>query len=96
MAYKDRRRKNKYQRSWKAQRRRAWIAAQGGFCKWCGSTEDLQVDHIDPDLKTCNPTDVWCLSQEKRERELANCQVLCQECNLAKRDADAAREAVPF
>lgn len=94
--WRDRKRKQLYQRSWKARRRAGWIASQGGLCKNCGSVEELEVDHIDPALKTVNPTDIWSMSKEKREAELANCQVLCKDCNLEKRDLYLALAEVPF
>lgn len=42
-------------------------------CAWCGTTEDLQLDHI---LAKCNGGDNY----------IENCQVLCRKCNLIKRD----------
>lgn len=94
--WRNREWKRLYQRSWKARRRAEWITAQGAHCKNCGSTDELEVDHIDPALKTVNPTDIWSMSQHRREAELANCQVLCKDCNLEKRDLYLALAEVPF
>jgi 5-methylcytosine-specific restriction endonuclease McrA len=68
-----------------AQRRRlAWIAEQGGVCVKCGSTDRLEIDHIDRSTKTLNPYNIWHRRQEVRDEELAKCQVLCYECHKAK------------
>jgi 5-methylcytosine-specific restriction endonuclease McrA len=75
--------KREYQREWMRRRRDAWLAEHGP-CAHCGSDKDLQVDHIDPDQKLLNPAGVWSLSAEKREAELAKCQVLCESCHKIK------------
>lgn len=67
--------------SWQTRRRLAWIAAHGP-CKFCGSEEDLQVDHIDRTLKITNS--IWGWNYQKLAEELKNCQVLCRKCNLQK------------
>src|ERR1044072_3413213 len=55
--------------------RPAVIDAQGGeFCSLCGRRENLMVDHIVP------------VSVGGDEDALSNMQLLCQECNLGKRD----------
>lgn len=76
--------KRAYQREFLARRRREWIDSQGGCCANCGSTEDLEIDHIDPSTKLCNPSQVWSRCREFREAELAKCQVLCADCHKAK------------
>ena len=83
MGYKDPDKRREWQREWIARRRREWVT-QNGPCGHCGSTENLEVDHIDPSTKTMNSTMVWSLSAAKREAELAKCQVLCHDCHLAK------------
>lgn len=65
-------------------RRREWIESQGGRCVKCGSTRQLEVDHKDRSTKSMDPTNIWGLSKEKRELELAKCQVLCWECHYKK------------
>lgn len=68
--------------------REAWISANGP-CRRCGSTVELQVDHIDRNQKLSHK--VWSWSQERRAAELAKCQVLCRECHESK----SAREREP-
>lgn len=84
MTYKDPNTQLEYQRNWMAKRRADWIESQGGKCVRCGSTESLEVDHIDPSLKTMNPASIWSRSKEIKELELANCQVLCNFCHKKK------------
>jgi|ERR1019366_1002963 5-methylcytosine-specific restriction endonuclease McrA len=69
-----------YQRAWMADRRRAWL--DGKVCAACGSPDDLEVDHVDPETKVAHA--VWSWSSERREAELAKCQVLCEACHQVK------------
>ena len=84
MATKEEQRE--YQNRWIQQRRLDWIESQGGKCVNCGSTERLEVDHINPKFKMINPANLWSMSEsnERRIRELAKCQVLCHWCHLDK------------
>lgn len=74
-----------YQKTWISQRRREWLEANGPCCK-CGSSDRLEVDHIDPSQKQINPRALWSLSPQNPRRiaELAKCQVLCHECHKEK------------
>lgn len=81
MPYKDLRKQRAYQTNWTRQRRDEWLAANGP-CRQCGSWDDLEVDHIDPNEKTSHR--VWSWSKEKRDAELAKCQPLCACCHQAK------------
>ena len=71
--YRDRNEQRRYQRAWIAPRRRSWLA-QNGPCRECGSWLALEVDHVDPLLKTSHR--LWSLSQARRETELAFCQAV--------------------
>jgi len=64
-------------------RREAWIN-ENGPCKKCGSSENLEVDHIKRELKTMHTASIWGRREEARKKELANCQVLCKSCHLEK------------
>lgn len=70
-----------YQRKWIARRRSAWLSANGP-CVKCGSTEHLEVDHIDPETKVNH--NVWSWKEERRLGELAKCQILCYDCHKNK------------
>lgn len=88
MPYKDPEQMRAYQREWKARRRREWLA-ENGPCVRCESTEDMQVDHIDPTKKVSHK--VWTWAAHRREAELAKCQVLCRLCHEAKTNSDGRR-----
>src|SRR5690606_33440259 len=61
-------------------RRAAYFA--GKSCVKCGSTENLELDHIDPSQKVSHR--IWSWTESKRLEEIAKCQVLCNECHLVK------------
>lgn len=84
MGYADPAQKSAYQNQWMARRRAGWFADKS--CAQCGSTEDLEVDHVNPSAKVDHR--IWSWSKERREAELAKCHVLCrphhQEKSLAR------------
>lgn len=80
MPYTDPDKQAKYQREWIAQRRAEWFA--GKSCAWCGSAEELQLDHVDPATKVSHR--IWSWSDSRRNAELAKCQVLCRPCHEQK------------
>lgn len=61
-----------------------WIAQGGGACVNCGSTERLEIDHIDPSTKTREIAGIWTCSIATRVAELAKCQILCRTCHEIK------------
>jgi hypothetical protein len=71
-----------YGRAWLAKRRADWLADKA--CATCGSTERLEIDHIDPATKDpklkgkAGTGRLWSWSDERRQAELAKCQVLCE------------------
>lgn len=67
-----------YVREWMRRRRAEWFAAHGP-CLWCGSSERLEIDHIDPVVKLSNR--VWSWSKSRRDIELDKCRVLCYDCH---------------
>jgi 5-methylcytosine-specific restriction endonuclease McrA len=74
--------KRAYNNKWMRDRRAEAVAAFGGCCVRCGSTEVLQFDHIDPATKTTHR--IWAMSKARREAELAKCQLLCAACHREK------------
>lgn len=83
MPYKDKEQQRKYQREWMAKRRSDFFADKS--CVKCGSSEDLELDHIDPSTKVSHR--IWSWSQKKRDEELAKCQILCDACHREKTSA---------
>jgi len=78
----------KYQREWRAKRRRQWVK-ENGPCQMCGSRKDLEVDHVDPSSKLDH--NVWSWAKKRRDRELSKCQVLCGRCHKRKTDEQRPR-----
>jgi 5-methylcytosine-specific restriction endonuclease McrA len=73
-------RQKEYQREWCAKNRAAYMA--GKSCVVCGSTQNLEVDHIEPEQKISHR--IWSWSAVRRAAELAKCQILCTDCHLTK------------
>jgi len=71
-------RKRERQREWVAERRRVWFAANGP-CKHCGSWENLELHHVNPEEKENHKVFSW--AKVRREIELAKCIVLCHGCH---------------
>jgi hypothetical protein len=70
--------KRKRQREWCAKRRAEWFK-ENGPCKHCGSSENLELHHVDRKQKKSHS--VWSWAKERREAELAKCIVLCESCH---------------
>jgi hypothetical protein len=74
-----------YNRIWLKARRDAYLSANGP-CVKCGSAEDLEIDHIDPSQKVTHR--IWSWRKERRDVELAKCQIICKECHKRKTAID--------
>lgn len=65
--------------------RRDWaIKRLGGVCAACGTSLDLEMDHINPDDKEFEIGKVWSYSWDKFLKEVDKCQLLCQSCHKEK------------
>ena len=73
-----------YKRQWAAARRADYMA--GKSCVICGTTQSLEVDHIDPEQKVSHR--IWTWAIPRRDAELAKCQILCTEHHKEKTRAD--------
>jgi hypothetical protein len=80
MPYADVNQQREYQRNWKAKRRAEYLADK--CCAKCGSRDRLEIDHKDPSKKLSHK--IWTWSKERREAELAKCQVLCHKHHREK------------
>lgn len=56
----------------------------GGRCASCGSTEELEFDHVDRLTKKFSIARKWKLPLSELRPELDKCQLLCRPCHLAK------------
>lgn len=79
MAYKDKTKQRKYQREWVAKRRKDTIRKRGGKCKRCSSSVNLEFHHRNRKQKLDHK--VWSWSEERREKELRKCDLLCSSCH---------------
>lgn len=50
----------------------------GGKCEVCGTTENLEIDHIDRSKKEFDLAALFTQGKDRIQRELSKCQVLCQ------------------
>ena len=73
-----------YEQTKYAQRRQYAVSKLGGRCVRCGSTENLEFDHIDESTKFANISDLMRMSIELLDAELAKCQLLCHDCHMQK------------
>lgn len=69
-----------YQRQWVARRRAEWFADK--CCIDCGSTDRLELDHVDPSQKISHS--IWSWSKSRRAIEIAKCVVRCFPCHRVK------------
>ena len=74
----------KYSKTYYRQRRSELLNRLGGECVICGSTENLEFDHVDPNTKSLSIGKLLSYSKETVDEELKKCQLLCKECHKAK------------
>ena len=91
MPYKDSRQQSAYQNERNKARREKWLAEHGP-CAKCGSRDRLEVDHINPLEKVGH--NVWSWSEQRRNAELAKCQILCAVCHREKTTAYVSRPLI--
>ena len=76
-----------YMRRRIAERRGKAIVQLGGKCAICGSTEELEFDHVnrDPDPRSRKGHGtMWTFSEARLQKELEKCQLLCKLHHLEK------------
>jgi 5-methylcytosine-specific restriction endonuclease McrA len=63
-------------------RRLEAIELLGGKCVLCGSVENLEFDHLNPEEKSFSIGDRLAeVAKDKLELELKKCQLLCSSCH---------------
>jgi len=73
---------NKNRRRRDKERKKLLIEMLGGKCKSCGTTKNLQFDHIDPTTKSFSIAKKYMCPVVFEE--IKKCQLLCYECHLKK------------
>lgn len=71
--------KNRYH-----QKRNELIKLLGGKCVNCGTTDNLEIDHIDSSKKTFRAADIHSIADDVVKKELDNFQLLCATCHESK------------
>lgn len=72
------------QKADKRKRKLVAIGFLGSVCKDCGGSYPpaiYEFHHIDPKLKTKDPSKMLGLSLERLFKELDNCELLCANCH---------------
>jgi 5-methylcytosine-specific restriction endonuclease McrA len=73
-----------YIREWRRARRKKLTELMGGKCVECGSTSELQFDHIDPTSREFVIATSLNNSWERLLAEISKCQLLCLDCHCIK------------
>ncbi len=79
-----------YQREWVAKRRRMWL--EGKRCSRCGSTDRLELHHVDPSTKISHQ--FWSWRRSRFEAEVSKCIPLCSDCHAITTAAHRALRAI--
>ena len=83
-AKKHRAKKTEVQRNKRRERRIQMVEYAGGKCVGCGTTENLQFDHIDRKAKKANVSRMFDFNIEILKEEVDKCQLLCYDCHEYK------------
>ena len=82
--------------AYKKKRRQKIKDYLGGKCVGCGTTENLQFDHIDRKQKKFTISKNVCMAWDKLTAEADKCQLLCKNCHelktLAQHDCNSIKE----
>lgn len=86
---------NAYMRAYKARRHRARreqaIRELGGCCVDCGTTDNLEFDHVDASTKLLDIGSLSSYSEARLQAELRKCVLRCVPCHVTK----TVREDLP-
>lgn len=78
----------RYYREVRRPRALAYAGDGNPECAWCGASEDLQFDHVDPSQKAFDISRNLTVSNSAVQNELAKCQLLCRRCHEQKTAAE--------
>ena len=90
MPYADREKQRDYQRSWMVERKRRALNYLVNQCVYCGTTKNLEIDHVEPTSKTCPIAGLLSHKWETVVAELDKCQVVCHDCHVRKTKTDGS------
>lgn len=71
-------------------RRSDSIEKLGGKCVVCGTTDNLEIDHIDRSTKTMDISGLWSCNIQRYETELKLCQLLCEAHHKEKTSRESS------
>lgn len=71
-----------------ADRKLKWFS-ENGPCRVCGSSDNLEVDHVNPSEKSFSIH--WGMRWDALEVELKKCQALCERCHDNKSAAEKSK-----
>jgi len=74
MVYKNKEAQLAYYKGYYAGWRKALIYVFGGKCSICGSTENLELDHIDPIIRKAGSL--------QDLKDIGNIRLVCHDCNV--------------
>ena len=73
-----------YRRNKRKERRSIALEMLGGKCVNCGTTDQLEFDHIDRETKQYNISAIYHYTLEVFINEVNKCQLLCKGCHIEK------------
>lgn len=68
-----------YQRDWINARKKSFLKRMGP-CVFCGTSENIEIHHIDPERKGSHR--IWSWSRDRILEELKSCVPLCRNCHV--------------
>lgn len=80
---------NEYMKKRYFRRKNAAINRLGGKCVVCETTQNLELDHINPEEKEFTLAQASSFSESRWEAELSKCQLLCSACHKQKHSSKA-------
>lgn len=73
-----------YIREYRKKRKLEALTLLGGCCINCGTTSNLEFDHIDPLTKINIISNMYTAKYELFIAEVHKCQLLCHDCHIEK------------
>ena len=89
MPYKDKQKKRDYQLRWWTARKALFF--DGKVCVDCGTTKNLELDHVFPELKVSHR--IWSWSWKRLFEEASKCVPRCRRCHK-KRSSEQRRRPI--